>query len=335
MAFSKKVFLQEITSSSRRKVVPIMSAPGCEMLGIPAVEAFRNGKLQYECIKALNERFPADLAVTFMDLSVEAEAFGATVKFSEHEAPSIPDALLQSEADVPALPVPEIGAGRTGEVIHCLECCVKNLSVPVLGGMIGPFSLAGRLAGMSTMMMMAAAEEPEADILLEKCTAFLTNYAVALKNTGAAGVVVAEPAAGLLSPDMCGNYAAKYLKEIFAAVEDENFLTVLHNCGNTREQVEELLSCNADILHVGNAIDIRDILERVNGRIPVAGNLDPVDVFLQSTPEEVYQKTMDLLQATNPWPNYILSSGCDLPPAVPLKNVDAFFKAAADYNNSK
>ncbi|MCQ5183170.1 methylcobamide--CoM methyltransferase, partial [Parabacteroides distasonis] len=34
------------------------------------------------------------------------------------------------------------------------------------------------------------------------------------------------------------------------------------------------------------------------------------------------------------YPNFILSSGCDIPPLVPSNNIDAFYQALEEYNNN-
>ncbi len=330
--FSKSAWISGSIESRTRKAIPIMSSPGIEMNGFAARDVFTSGDLEYRCIATLAERYPADFAVTFMDLSLEAEAFGAKVVFNENEPPCIEGAIATEEDEIDALEVPEVGAGRTGEVLKCVRKAVSNLGKPVLAGMIGPYSLAGRLADMTEMMMMAAAEPETAHKLLGKVSAFLKNYLIALKEAGAAGVIIAEPAAGLISPDMCGEFSAEYLKPMIEAVKDDSFMVVLHNCGRTEKQVAELLSSGADALHIGNAVDILDILKQVPADIPVMGNLDPVGVFRTATAEEVYAKTKELLERTSEYPNYILSSGCDLPPAVPAANLDAFFHALADYN---
>ena len=62
------------------------------------------------------------------------------------------------------------------------------------------------------------------------------------------------------------------------------------------------------------------------------GNLDPVGIFKGASPEEVYRATRDLLEATRRYPNYVVSSGCDVPPAVPAANIEAFYRAVTDYN---
>jgi len=332
MKFSKSEFLKSVLNDKKRKSIPIMTSPGAELIGAKPRDVFQNGELQFKCIKALAEAVPADVHVTFMDLSIEAEAFGSQITFSEYENPTVSQALASDEAAIAALAVPAVGTKRTSEVLKCARLCAEQLERPTLGGVIGPYSLAGRIADMTEMMMLAAAEPETAHALLKKTSAFLLDYLKAIKATGLAGVMIAEPAAGLLSPDMCQEFAADYLKEIIAEVRDDSFMVVLHNCGKTEKQVGALLSTGADALHVGNAVDILSILSQVPAGFPVMGNLDPVGVFKTLPSEAVYEKTTELLNKVSAYRNYVLSSGCDLPPAVPMNNVRAFFQALNDYN---
>ena len=62
------------------------------------------------------------------------------------------------------------------------------------------------------------------------------------------------------------------------------------------------------------------------------GNLDPVNVIQQSTPEAIAAATTDLLEKTAEAKNFVISTGCDLPPAVPEANIKAFFEAVDNYN---
>ena len=333
MVYPKKKFIERILTSKRRLVIPVMTSPGISLLGLKPSEVFKNGELQFSCIQALAKAVQTDAVVTAMDLSVEAEAFGAEITFSDHENPTVSKRLVSDEQDIDRLVVPAVGTKRTAETLKCARLCAENIGRPIFGGVIGPFSLSGRLADMTDMMMLAATEPEVAHKLLAKATEFLTNYLIALKQTGIAGVIIAEPAAGLLSPDMCQTFAADYIKQIITAVQDESFLVVLHNCGKTEKQVDALLSTGADALHVGNAVNILDILPQVPTTIPVMGNLDPVGVLKTADSDTVYSRTTALLEATAAFPNYVLSSGCDVPPGVPLANVQAFLKACSDYNS--
>lgn len=334
MTFDKQAFIQSVLTERKRKVLPVMTTPGAELIGARPRDVFQDGELQFRCIKALSKAVPVDAQVTFMDLSIEAEAFGSKIAFSDHENPTVIEALVGESSAIQALQVPQIGSKRTGEVLQCARLCAEHLARPTFGGIIGSYSLAGRLADMTEMMLLAASEPATAHELLRKTTAFLKEYAKAIKSTGVAGILIAEPAAGLLSPEMCQEFAAVYIKEIIDAVKDDSFMVILHNCGKTEKQVDALLSTGADALHVGNAVDICAILPQIPEHILLMGNLDPVHVFKTMTADQVYEQTLQLLQKTSPYNNFVLSSGCDLPPAVPMKNIQAFLGALKTYNNN-
>ena len=322
-----------LISGPRRVGLPIMTSPGISLIGAAPPDVFRSGKLQAEAVAALAAKTPQAAALTMMDLSVEAEAFGASVKFGDEENPTVSSTVVNEPLENETLPVPSVGTARTAENLLAATLCAEKITDrPTLGGMIGPFSLAGRLADMSKMMLWAALEPVATHTLLEKTTRFLIEYAKAFKATGCNGLIIAEPAAGLISPKMSQEFSANYLKRIIDAVKDESFVVVLHNCGRTEKMVDVMLSTDASALHVGNAVDICNILPQVPKNVPVMGNLDPSALFRLSTPETMYEATTVLLTRTAEFPNFVLSSGCDIPPGTPLENVQAFFHALDEWN---
>lgn len=72
----------------------------------------------------------------------------------------------------------------------------------------------------------------------------------------------------------------------------------------------------------------------IPSNIIVMGNLDPVNIFKMKTPVELYYSTIELLEKTRTYPNFVISSGCDTPPNVQLENIDAFYQAIADFNKN-
>jgi uroporphyrinogen decarboxylase len=50
------------------------------------------------------------------------------------------------------------------------------------------------------------------------------------------------------------------------------------------------------------------------------------------SPEEMRRRVQSLLAEMRGYSNFVLSSGCDLPPQTPLANVDAFFAALEEEN---
>jgi len=327
-------WIADLISSSRRSALPIMTSPGIPLIGAAPPDVFRSGRLQAEAVIALAAETPqAAAALTMMDLSVEAEAFGTPIKFSEEENPTVSGAVVDDPTEIEKLPIPKVGDARTAENLLAAELCAEKITDrPTLGGLIGPFSLAGRLAEMNKIMLWAAMDSAATHALLEKATVFLIDYAQAFKAAGCHGLIMAEPAAGLISPKMSKEFSANYIKRIVDAVQDESFTFVLHNCGKTEKMVDVMLSTGASALHVGNAIDICNVLAQTPQNVPVMGNLDPAGLFRLGTPEAVYEAATALLDRTREFPNFVLSSGCDIPPGTSLENVRVFFQALDDWN---
>lgn len=247
-----------ISQTIQRKetiAIPIMTHPGIEFIGKTVHDAVTNGQVHYEAIKALCDKYPAAAATVIMDLTVEAEAFGAEILFPENEVPSVSGRLLADEAAIEKLEVPALNKGRIPEYLKANMLTARNVTDrPVFAGCIGPYSLAGRLYDMSEIMMLIYINPDAANTLLRKCSDFITRYCMALKATGVNGVVMAEPAAGLLSNEDCLQYSSLFVKEIIEKVQDEHFAVVLHNCGNTGNCTQAMVYTGAAAYHFGNKI---------------------------------------------------------------------------------
>jgi uroporphyrinogen decarboxylase len=324
-----------IIASPARKAMPIMTYPGLAMTGNTVREMVTNGKIQFNCIKALAERYPTIASATMiMDLSVEVELFGSKIKYSDNEIPTVSERRIDNFDKLDALVIPPVGSGRAKEYLKAAELVAATITDrPALGGIIGPFSLAGRLFDITEIITAVLMDPAGAHELLKICTSFLKNYANAFKEVDANGVVIAEPAAGLLSPALCDEFSSRYVKQIVDYVQDETFMVMLHNCGNTTTLVTSMQSTGCKALHFGNAVDMLKILPQVDKEILVFGNIDPVRVIKYSTPALVYSETLNLLDKTRHYANFVISSGCDIPPNTPLANLDAFFKAVAECNS--
>ena len=317
----------------KRLAIPIMTHPGIELCGSTVLKAVTDGQVHADAICALNDRFPSDAVTAIMDLTVEAEAFGAEIRFSENEIPNVIGRMVEDAEGVAALEIPSLDKGRVLEYLKANRIVASRVKdKKIYGGCIGPFSLAGRLFDLSELMMAMYIEPETVTMLLDKCTAFITSYVQAMKETGINGVILAEPAAGLVSNDDCYQYSSVYVHKIVDAVQDDSFSIVLHNCGNTGHCTEAMLRSGASALHFGNRADMVEALETCPADLPVMGNIDPVGVMQQATPEQVYSAVSELLEKTADYDNFILSSGCDVPPHTPIENINAFYQALADYN---
>ena len=328
-------WMQRILESHDRLAMPVMTYPGLELVGMNVNDIVRDGDKQFACIESLGKRYSSVAVLTLMDLSVEAEAFGCSLRFDDDEVPCVTSPVLLDAQGVGELNIPPLTAGRLPVYIHAAARAAAHYPDRLgLGGMIGPFTLAGRLRDL-TAMLMDTMDEPELlHCLLDKCTRFLIDYARAFKAAGADGIMIAEPAAGLIAPEQCDEFSSTYVRRIVDAVQSEHFAVLLHNCGNTLPLIPSMLSTGATGYHFGNTVDLAKILELVPRDVLVFGNIDPACILRHGKPSDVLSATQMLLEQTVSYPNFVLSSGCDIPPGTPLENIDAFYAALRQFNAS-
>lgn len=333
MKRNMKQWFAEMISAPVKQALPILSFPAAQLLDVSVRSLISDGELQARGMEAVARRVPAAAAVSLMDLSVEAECFGSEIRFSDDEVPTVIGSIICDEDDLANLQIPQIGSGRTGLCIDGVRrACLQIQDRPVLAGIIGPYSLAGRLMDV-TEIMYACYDDPDlVHGVLEKVTEFLISYALAFKDAGANGVMMAEPLAGVLSPDLAEEFSSIYVRKIVERVQSDDFAVIYHNCGNAvGHMLPGILQTGCMAYHFGNAVDLRAILEKMPGEVPCMGNLDPAGLFRGGTPETMRSAALDLLKNCAGYPNFIISSGCDIPPMSPWENIDAFFAAVQEF----
>ncbi len=324
---------QEILASKKRLVIPVITHPGIGMNNQTVLETVKSARLHASAVETVARHYPTSASTLIMDLSVEAETFGAEIRFSEDEVPSVVGRVVSDGESIDRLIVPDFSEGRVGQWIEAARILSNTLTDrPLLACCIGPFSLAARLFDVTEILTAILIDPEPIHRLLEKCVRFLISYVEAFKEAGANGVFMAEPVAGVLSSDLCTEFSSNYVRRIVEAAQDESFIVMLHNCGDTDTLVESMVSTGAAALHFGNRCNIVDALPKIPADMLVLGNIDPVWVLKSGAAEAVSSVTLQLLIDTRGFPNFVLSSGCDIPPRVPIENIDAFFRALNNFN---
>ncbi|MBP3387889.1 MAG: uroporphyrinogen decarboxylase family protein [Clostridia bacterium] len=326
-------WLDDLRSSKRKKALPILSFPSVSLLGISVRELIADSDSQALGMKRIAEQVDSAAAVSLMDLSVEAECFGAQIRIFDDEVPTVVGRLIHDEDEANALIVPSVGAARSGLYVEAIRKAAALITDrPVFAGMIGPFSLAARLLDVTEIMMDCYEDPDMVHAVLDKCTEFLIEYAKAYRDAGANGIMMAEPVAGLLSPTLEEEFSSPYVKRIVDAAQTDDFIVIYHNCGdNTPKMVKSILSTGAAAYHFGNSIDMKKMLEAIGDDVIVMGNVDPAGEIRLGDPESVRNATLSVMETCCEHPNFVISSGCDIPPLSPWENINAFFDAVGEF----
>ena len=70
---------------------------------------------------------------------------------------------------------------------------------------------------------------------------------------------------------------------------------------------------------------MREMMKHIPQDVVVMGNISPVQQFRSGTVESITEDTLSLMRDLSGYNNFVISSGCDIPPDVDLDNVDTFF----------
>ncbi len=330
-------WVADMIAEPKKKAFPVLSFPAISKMGITVKELISSADYQAQGMKLVADEVPTAASVSLMDLSIEAECFGSTIHVSDDEVPTVVGSIVSSEEEADALEIPAIGSGRTGIYIEAIKkACALITDRPVFAGIIGPFSLAGRLMEVTEAMIYCYEEPDMVETLLDKVTTFLIDYAKAYKEAGADGIVMAEPLAGLLSPSLAAEFSAPYVKKIVEAVQDDSFLVVYHNCGNaTVQMIDSIIDTGAKAFHFGNAIRMADMMPHIPADRIAFGNVDPAGQLRNGTPESVKEATKAVMSECCQYPNFGISTGCDVPPMSKWENIHAFFDAVEEFYQGK
>ena len=320
--------LWDTARSDGQRALPILSFPAVQKMEATVEQLVKNAELQAQAMEIIARDTDTLAAVSLMDLSVEAEAFGAQVRFSEDEVPAVVGQLVSDEDEAAALEIPSLDAGRAKVCVEGVRLAKERIrEKPVLAGMVGPYSLAGRLMDVTEIMYIGFDEPETVHTVLDKATTYLISYGQAMKDAGADGIMMAEPLAGILSPDMAEEFSIPFVKRIIEALQDDSFAVLYHNCGNSVcNMLPEIFSQGAAAYHFGNAVDMGKVMEAAPADMLCMGNVDPAAQFAQGTPESMRAATEELLAKCGGYKNFVPSSGCDIPAHANWENIEAFFE---------
>ena len=322
-------WIEDTIAQRCKKAAPLISYPAAQTLYIPVKELVADSSQMAIGMYLIAEHYPMlAFSPSYMDLSVEAEAFGAHTVYSDEGVPTIVGKIIETQEEADALQIPEIGSGRTGKAIDTIRKAKKLITDrPVLANCAGPFSLAGRLLDVNEILLLTLEDPDVCHTVLEKVSKFILDYIKEFKKAGADGVIMAEPLAGLLSPSLMEEFSTDYVSKIIAEVQDENFVVCYHNCANRLEsRADQVAATGARMFHFGEGADMVKMLEALPKNCIIMGNISPSGVFNSSSgPWKMRRATQALMASCIDFDNFMISSGCDVPGDTDFGNIKQFF----------
>ena len=103
MKINRKAWIASQIHTEKKRALPILTFPSVHLLGITVRELISDAAQQAEGMRLIAERTDAAAAVSFMDLSVEAECFGSEMSVSDNEVPTVRGRIVCDSDEAEAL----------------------------------------------------------------------------------------------------------------------------------------------------------------------------------------------------------------------------------------
>ncbi len=227
--------------------------------------------------------------------------------------------------DTPELPDDFLSRNRIPELLKAVRILKQEVGdkVPVVAGIIGPFTLAGAMVDTVPLLKATFKTPEKIRPFLDVAEKAGTALARALIDAGADIISCEDMTASpeLIAPHTYKDYELEYQSKQFAAISVPK---ILHICGNVDNIVEWMGQTGADILSIEPKANAKLAREKCGPDIILMGGVDTATtLFMQDadTVKKGCEETVaDGIQ--------ILAPGCAVAPGTPTENLLAMVEVA-------
>ena len=273
------------------------------------------------------EEFDFDYVSCISDPAREAADCGAKVEYFEDQPPALDEghALLAEKGSLLRLEVPDPAQeGRMRDRVEAARLFKERVGETKLieGWVEGPMAMAADLRGINTVMLDFYEDPSFIRDLFEFCTGLAIHFAEAQIEAGADLIGVGDAAASLVGSnfyeDLIWPYEKKLVEE---GVHAAGGMVRLHICGDTRHHLEGMGKLGCEIVDLDWMVPLSQARDKMGPEQVLLGNIDPVAVLRNGTPEDVYNGLLECSHQAGP--RYIIGAGCEIPRDTPPENVHA------------
>jgi uroporphyrinogen decarboxylase len=319
-----------------RLVAPLVGFPGLNITGCTIKLAQQNYGEHFRVMRTIAESIEPDVIFPLMDLAVEANALGRYTVFPKTESATVVKDAFSLE-DVAA--DQQINIAFDTRLLGYVETVkLMSLGLPrtILKGayVTGPYTLAALIMGADEAAIATILRPGDLETVCQFTTNKIQQYVQLLVAAGAQVICILEPSAVMLGPDQFWRFSAAYVRHIVDSCRYTAAATVYHTCGNTMRLVGKMGESGVDAVSLDSpnaGIDLPAVAKSLPPEVVIMGNVNPTGKLLSGRPAEVEAEAIELLLRMDPYPNFVLSTGCDLPQETPLENIQAFMRAGQRY----
>ena len=316
----------------RLPLMPITMQFAADVVGTKYLRYVTDFRTLVEAQLRTVEKYGFDYVSCISDPAREAADCGSDIALFDDQPPAFKEerALLADKTRLAALQVPDpLAGGRMTDRVRAAELFRREVGGDKLieGWIEGPMAEGSDLRGINTIMLDLYDDPAFIADLFEFVTEMGIRFARAQVEAGVDLIGIGDAAASLVGPVFYERCVWPYEKRMVDAIRAMGARVRLHICGDTNAIVEGMGRLGCDIVDLDYPVDMAEARARMPGQV-ILGNVEPVGVMRNGTPEVVTQALAACHRAAGP--RYIVGAGCELPRDTSEANVRAMCRFASD-----
>jgi hypothetical protein len=196
------------------------------------------------------------------------------------------------------------------------------------GEVTSPFDYFLNLFDAREALMGLIEEAAKVKDILQRFTEAVKKIACGLVEHKVDAVKVSSPYAGsgFISPLFYREFVLPFESQVAQVVTSCGVPAYIHTCGKIHDRLEMMVEAGfsgmecLDPPPLGN-VELADAKRRVGKEVFIKGNIDPVNVLMAGTREQVRQDARRRVEIGKPGGRYILSTACSIAPRTKRENI--------------
>lgn len=287
-------------------------------------------------------RFDLDAAIVFSDILTIPAAMGCDLNFESGVGPVIANPM-RSQRDIDRLKQPDV-EDALGYVMKTIQYVCDELDdqLPLIGFAGSPWTVAtymvegGATKSFSTIKAMLYRNPAVLHNLLERLTTLTIDYLNAQIRAGVRVIMLFDSWGGVLAHNNFDEFSLQYMRRIAEGLQreiDGQKIPVVFFTRQASQWLELMAESGCDALGVDWTVDIGEARFRVDGRVALQGNLDPMVLFAK--PEAINHAVRDIIDRYGPHPGHVFNLGHGIDKDTPIEGVYALIEAVKTHSTQQ
>ncbi len=317
-------------ATDRLPLMPITMMFAAGHAGVRYSDYARDHRVLAEAQIRTAETYGFDYVSAISDPAREVSDLGGAVVWYDDQPPALDEsgALLGDKSRLASLRPPDpLGGGRMHDRVNGVALLKRRAGRELLveGWVEGPCAMGADLRGINTLMTDFLDDPPFVRDLFAFTVEMELAFAKAQIEAGADLIGVGDAAASLVGPRIYDEFVWPYEKRLVDGLHALGTRVRLHICGRTRRLFGGMGRLGANIVDLDYFAPVAEARMAMGPDQVLLGNIEPVGVLRNGTPESVAAAVEACHRAAGP--RFIVGAGCEVVRDTPAANL----RAMCDY----